>query len=331
MATTFPRSHARHPARTARRGLVAVAALALGLLAGRAADAPAIVLQASALADSQGVFVAQVITNTNGLALPQLRLADAPAIGQTLTLTRAQVRAELERLAPALAWTNWSGAAAVRVARRTRILDETELKDLLVAALQRDAARDRGEVELQLGRGWKPVPVPDEPFVLKLLDLPSTGLSPSLILRFQFAGARETLGPWQLNVQTRLWREALTARVPLLRGQPLSEADVVRERVDAFLHRGALADIKWAEGPFELTENLAAGAPISARSLRPRTVVLRGQIVDAVVRQGAMAISLKVEALENGAAGQTVRVRNIQTKRELRGKVVDEQSVLVPL
>jgi flagella basal body P-ring formation protein FlgA len=38
-----------------------------------------------------------------------------------------------------------------------------------------------------------------------------------------------------------------------------------------------------------------------------------------------------VEALENGAPGQTVRVRNLATRKEFRGKVRDEQTILVSL
>ena len=42
-----------------------------------------------------------------------------------------------------------------------------------------------------------------------------------------------------------------------------------------------------------------------------------------------MTISLKVEVLEEGAVGQSVRVRNPVSKREFRGKVQNEQTILV--
>jgi flagella basal body P-ring formation protein FlgA len=44
-----------------------------------------------------------------------------------------------------------------------------------------------------------------------------------------------------------------------------------------------------------------------------------------------LMITLKVEALEDGAAGQVIRVRNPISRRDLRGKVLDEQNVLVSL
>jgi flagella basal body P-ring formation protein FlgA len=40
---------------------------------------------------------------------------------------------------------------------------------------------------------------------------------------------------------------------------------------------------------------------------------------------------MKVEVLEDGVPGQVIRIRNPQTRRELRGKVQNEQTVVVSL
>ena len=50
-----------------------------------------------------------------------------------------------------------------------------------------------------------------------------------------------------------------------------------------------------------------------------------------MLQDGALLITLKVEALEDGAPGQLIRVRNPLSRRDLRGKVVDHQSILVSL
>src|SRR5262249_11799923 len=81
----------------------------------------------------------------------------------------------------------------------------------------------------------------------------------------------------------------------------------------------------------EFAENVTAGGVVLERHLKPRTVVRRGQVAEAVVRDGGMAISLKVEVLEDGSAGQQIRVRNLQSKREFRGKVENEGTIAVSL
>jgi len=84
-------------------------------------------------------------------------------------------------------------------------------------------------------------------------------------------------------------------------------------------------------GSIELAENVPSGMPLTPRFFRQRPVVLRGKVVEALVQDGSLTISTKVEVLEDGVPGQTVRVRNLQSKREFRGKVQNEATVLVTL
>jgi flagellar basal body P-ring formation protein FlgA len=78
-------------------------------------------------------------------------------------------------------------------------------------------------------------------------------------------------------------------------------------------------------------EPVQPGVTLLARFVRPRAIVRRGQSLAALVRDGGLMISLKVEALEDGALGQTIRIRNPVSRRDLRGRVLDEQNVLVPM
>jgi flagella basal body P-ring formation protein FlgA len=117
----------------------------------------------------------------------------------------------------------------------------------------------------------------------------------------------------------------------LEREQTLADADIARERRDVLSLRETPFTPSEAMDAYEVAERIPAGAPIYARSARLRPVVFRGHMIDAQVQTGAMSISLKVEVLENGAPGQLVRVRNPQSKREFRGKVQNEQSILVSL
>lgn len=294
----------------------------------------ALTLRSQAQVDSQGVFLAQLIEGAQTANLPHLRIADAPAFGQALVWTRADIQAAVRAQLPhAEAWS-WAGSQQVRVTRRGRLLPESDLKALLTAALQQEQIKDKGQLELRLTRPWAPLLVPDEPLTVRLLELPSTGLSPHFMVRFELVTARDRLGPWQVPVQARLWREVWVARSPLQPGTLLAEADVVRERRDLLsVGEPILAD------PFaaatntllELAEAVPAGRPITQRAVRPRPVVRRGQIVEAVLADGPLTIRLKVEALESGAPGQLVRVRNLESKREFKGKVQDAQTVLAQL
>ena len=67
------------------------------------------------------------------------------------------------------------------------------------------------------------------------------------------------------------------------------------------------------------------------RHVKLTPVVKRGQIVDAFVQVRSLTIRLKAEVLEDGAPGETVRMRNLQTKKEIRGVVINEKFIKVSL
>jgi flagella basal body P-ring formation protein FlgA len=139
------------------------------------------------------------------------------------------------------------------------------------------------------------------------------------------------VGEWQLPVLARVWRDIPVARSQLTRGQLLRDADLVMERRDVLLQRDAYIRNPTDDPTLELTESIATGLPLLNRSVRVRPLMLRGRVVDGVYQEGSMSISLKVELMEDGLMGQTVRVRNPKTKREMFGKVKNEQTVLIAL
>ena len=277
-----------------------------------------------------GVFLSQILEPNAGT--PNIRICDAPSFGKCITLTRAQIAEIAAAAGLPSSQTNWSGAESVRITRRSRSLNETELLPLLTKLLQEESIKDRGELELHFSRPWSVADVPDEVLIPKVLELPPLGVGPLFLMRFELQTAGgETVGAWQVSLQARAWREILVAGSALKRGQPLKEADLVRERRDVLALRDNLSQADPGDPDWEIAEPLPAGAPLLARSLRPRTVVHRGQTLVAVLQDGALAISLKVEALEDGSAGQTIRVRNPFSRRDLHGKVLDEQRLLLSL
>jgi flagella basal body P-ring formation protein FlgA len=282
--------------------------------------------------DSSGIFLNQlVVPPSTSVVLPQIRLASAPGLGQTASFSRDQITELVRKLSPELFTSNWSGATQVRVSRRTRQFIDSDMTDLLTATLQRDFVKDRGELELHLTRPWTPLPVPDEPLTLKVFDLPSTGIHPDCVVRCELWNGKERVGEWQLPVKASIWREIPVAHSALARGESLKDADVTLERRDVLVQHDAFLNYSHADDTLQLAENIPAGLPVLNRSVRIRPIIQRGQLVEGVYQDGSLSISLKVEILEDGLRGQIVRVRNPKTKRELYGKVQDEQTVVIAL
>ena len=305
----------------------------LGLVQIAFADEPDVwQLLPQAQVDSSGIFLNQlVVPPSTSVVLPQIRLASAPNLGQTASFSRDQITELLRKQTPALLVSNWSGATQVRVSRRTRQFIDSDMTDLLTATLQRECVQGRGELEIHLTHTWVPLPVPDEPLTLKVFDLPSAGLIPNCVVRCELWNGKERVGDWQLAVQASIWREIPVAHSALTRGESLRDADVTLERRDVLVLRDAYLNFSHADENLQLAENIPAGLPVLNRSVRVRPIIQRGQLVEGVYQDGSLSISLKVEILEDGLLGQTVRVRNPTTKRELHGKVQNEQTVVIAL
>jgi flagella basal body P-ring formation protein FlgA len=150
-------------------------------------------------------------------------------------------------------------------------------------------------------------------------------------MSFELWNGAERVGRWQPVLQAKIWRQLPVAHSRLERGELLRDADLAMTRLDVLTQRDVVQTVDPNNDSLELTENVAIGMPVPNRALRPRPLIRRGQMVDAVYEDGSLTISLKVESLEDGALGQMVKVRNPKTQRELLGKVQNEESISISL
>jgi flagella basal body P-ring formation protein FlgA len=287
-------------------------------------------LATDAKVDGRGIYLRNVVAPNFTTALPEVRIADAPPFGRAAVYTRAQLNDLLAKAAPEII-PMWSGPERVRIVRRSRAMDETEMRQMLTATLQNDQVRERGELELRFVRPWGPVSVPDEPLTLRIVDLPNTGISGTFIVRCELKAGEEIAGNWQINVNAKIWKDVWVARSALLRGQTLLSADIGQERRDLLTCKEAMTTLPADMNSYDIGENLTGGTILTARSLKQRPIIKRGKTLDAMIKDGPLQILVKVEALEDGLPGQILRVRNLKSRHEFRGKVENEETVSVNL
>ena len=121
-------------------------------------------------------------------------------------------------------------------------LGESDLLALLTATLQRDYVKDQGQLELRSSQPWKSRPIPDAPLTVRILDLPSTGVTSFFIVRFELLAGNQSLGAWQWPLQARVWREVWVARAAAQRGELVCDSDLARERRDLLTLHEPLAE-----------------------------------------------------------------------------------------
>lgn len=82
--------------------------------------------------------------------------------------------------------------------------------------------------------------------------------------------------------------------------------------------------------PLRMTAAVGEGQPISADAVEAIPVVSKGQIVTLVYAGQTLRLSVPVESLDDGGIGNTIRVRNMQSRRIVAAQVVDAETVRVP-
>ena len=288
------------------------------------------VVRGEVVAGSQGVRLGDLLVAPLPDGVEDVMVAEAPAFAKTNILDRARVLELLARKASSFS-THWVCPEQVRITRKHRMLEEADLLKLLTDRMQKELVRDTGELELAAVRPWTPVAVPDDGIRVKVTEVPVTGINPNFVARFEVSTAREVIGQWQLQVTAKIWKDMLVTLSAARRGQLLKDTDIRTERRDLLAFREPLPVELATEPTLEFKEMTMPNQVILARSVRAKPVILRGRFVDAALQSGTLQVSLKVEALEDGAVGQTIKVRNPQTRKEFFGKVQSDQFIVVPL
>ncbi|MCF6433053.1 flagellar basal body P-ring formation chaperone FlgA [Leisingera sp. MMG026] len=91
---------------------------------------------------------------------------------------------------------------------------------------------------------------------------------------------------------------------------------------------GALSDPAAVVGQ-EARVALYAGRPLRAGDIGPPAIIERNDLVTLTFRQGVLTIAAEGRALGRGAAGEAVRVMNLNSRTTVTGRIAADGSVEV--
>jgi flagella basal body P-ring formation protein FlgA len=123
-----------------------------------------------------------------------------------------------------------------------------------------------------------------------------------------------------------LWADAPCAAVPMNRGDVVKPETITMMGKNLAYVKGNLWDGRG--GPWQVTRSLSAGQPILVTDIEPQSAIRRGAIVTLVYDKGNVKVSTQAEALADGGMGDTIAVRNLQSKKQVFGTVRDSATVV---
>jgi len=159
--------------------------------------------------------------------------------------------------------------------------------------------------------------------------LPPGGLASVMQLTVRGVSGGKIIGEWPLQVRAEVWREVWLAPQRMDRGQMLQPSLLTARTVDILKEFNPPIAADQDLSGFELAQAVQAGKPISRKDLVERSLVRKGQFVDAVANEGGLNIRMRAQAMEAGPAGAVIRVRNLDSQKVFFAQVINENQVQV--
>ena len=211
-----------------------------------------------------------------------------------------------------------SGQATVAAPAEPAFTQEKLLSDLNRQLVERFQLR--GELQLELVRPWTAPAGATSSVEAVIVDFPAR-IATSLFLQVRLQSGERSFGSFSLQVKAQLLRDVWVARNPIERGSTFDSNQLDTHHVDVLQQRESVpADT--TETDFTYATTVSAGRPLVWRDLIRRSLIRKGQIVEVTAIDGTLTITTKAMAMENGAAGDTVRLRNLESKKDFTALVV---------
>jgi flagellar basal body P-ring formation protein FlgA len=203
-------------------------------------------------------------------------------------------------------------------------------REEFLAAVTRDLAthfRLEGDLQLDLVRPWTPPDRTANAWETVLLEYPAAAAS-SMLVRCRELADGSPAGDFTLVLRANLWRDVWAARQPLALGATFDPALLDVRRVDAFRERDGLPALA-GDRSYVLARAVSAGRLLTWHDVARRPLVRKGETVEVSATQGQLLITLKGLAMESGAQGDTVTIRNPDSRKDFSATVIDENRVQV--
>lgn len=203
-------------------------------------------------------------------------------------------------------------------------------QDAFVSAVTRELTTHfnlEGELQIELLRPWTPPQLVARDWQVIITEYPSVAAS-AMLLRCRVLADGNPTAESTLTLRASHWRDAWIARQPLVHGATFDPAMLETRRVDLFRDRDALPAAV-GDQTFIFSRAVNAGRTVTWRDIARRPLVKKGDMVEVSAAEGTLSITMKALALQSGAQGEAVTLRNLESRKDFTAFVVDENRVQV--
>ena len=285
----------------------------------RASESGRIVVQRTAVVPGPTIKLGDLARLEGSAAgLADVELGPAPSANAPKRLEGEAILRRLQEAGMDPSATRYVIPATVRVERNAREVTVEEIKTAVMNVAS--DALPAGEVVRDLEVAG-PVRIPAGDYEARV-STSSSGRPGRRRFDVQLVHDGSVLANVPVTARTDARGAVVVAKQAMPRGTVLGPNDLeVVERNAKDVPGDAISAPEEAIG-METKVALAAAAPLPRAALAPPIVVKKGDLVTMIVDTAVMRLTVAGEALEAGAVGNSIKVKNRSSKQELAGQVV---------
>lgn len=263
-------------------------------------------------------------------SLRQVKLGSAPAPGNSLFLTSQLLVMRLGGVVNEQGIV-WNIPASVTVTTGSQVVAAKTIADAATAVIKQTIGSKINEADMTMTllTPLQDVVVPLGHIAIAV-ELPyGIRYSTPTIARVNISTDGKPASQFNINFAIKHYQPVVVAAKPIGGRQILQPDDLRYERMDiSRLAPGYFTDINKVAG-LMLRRPLTAGTIVNDNSLEKPVVVKSGSTINLIARIGDIEVRTVGKALQNGAEGAVIRVQNINSKKIVSARVLDDTAVQV--
>lgn len=263
--------------------------------------------------------------------LRQLKLGAAPLPGSSFVLTKEVIDMRLGASGVDLSGVAWNIPNAVTVIGDSQVISGQLLIDKAVAAIRSQVGSDVGLDDLTISSVGQVQDAIVPPGSLAFTTTLPYGIrynTPTTVTVDINVNER-SITKVRLKFDVKLYRQVIIATREMNAREILTEDCLRYERMDiGHLPAGFVTDKTKIAG-LMTRRTVTPGMVLTNSMVNRPAIVKQGSMVTLVAYIGNMKVTAGGQAMQNGCEGQLIRVLNVNSKRIVFGKILDEGTVQV--
>lgn len=136
---------------------------------------------------------------------------------------------------------------------------------------------------------------------------------------------------WSLYVPIRIsiLKTVYVASRSMMKGEPIGNADLYQAEIDIHkLKHGYFDDIDNLIGQV-CKQNIAINAPYTPHNIELAKIIHKGEKVAIITTNSTLTVSMDGIAITEGSMGETIKVKNLSSKKVIEAQIAGKKKVTV--